>query len=141
LTKARYFDELQDRLHRLTTELPSSGRLAYDSENMLKLKPQVKAIVDGLIKSNAQIYYKFEDYCARVKRKDAKTLEILKDSKVRKTEWLRYLVPDKYLDNIYRRLGNQIISAERVIKGREAKTKNRLANKRIRRRTVLGIME
>jgi len=47
----------------------------------------------------------------------------------------------KYLEDIYRRIGNQIIGAVRVIVGREKKTGNRLARKRIRRRTVLGIME
>jgi hypothetical protein len=108
---------------------------------MRELKPQIKAAADCLIKSNQRLYYRFEDYCSRVKARDAKTLEMLKNSKVKKSDWPRYLVADKYLDDIYRRIGNQIIGSIRVIKGREAKTKNRLANKRIRRRTVLGIME
>jgi hypothetical protein len=139
--KARYFDELQQRLNGLTLALPSSGRLAYDSENMRELKPQIKAAADCLIKSNPRLYYRFEDYCSRVKARDAKTLEMLKNSKIKKSDWPRYLIADKYLDDIYRRIGNQIIGSIRVIRNREAKTKNRLANKRIRRRTVLGIME
>jgi hypothetical protein len=139
--KARHVDELQDRLVRLTRALPPSSRLAYDSENMRELRPQIREIVDCLIKSNGRLYYRFEDYCSRVKRKDADTARMLTDSKVKKSEWPRYMVANKYLDDIYRRIGNQIIGAVRIIKGRESKTKNRLANKRIRRRTVLGVME
>lgn len=139
--KVRYFDELQQRLNSLTLALPSSGRLAYDSENMRELKPQVKEIVNCLVKSNPRLYHRFEDYCAHVKNKDAQTLEMLKSSKIKKTDWPHYLVADKYLDDIYRRIGNQIISAVRVLKNREKKTGNRKANKRIRRSTILGIME
>jgi hypothetical protein len=139
--KARYFDELQKGLTRLTRDLPASGRLAYDSENMRDLKPRIKEIVNLVIKSKGRLYYQFEDYCSRVKAKDAKTLAILKAGKVRESDRPRYLIADKYLDDVYRRLGNQIIGAVRVVKNREKKTGSRLANKRIRRRTVLGIME
>jgi hypothetical protein len=139
--KAGYYDEIQKRLQRLASELPSSGRLSYDSENMRELKPQIKEIVNLVIKSNGRLYHRFEDYCARIKDKDKKTIEILIASKIRKRDYTRYLVADKYLDDIYRRLGNQIIGAVRVIKNCEKKTKNRLANKRIRRRTVLSVME
>jgi hypothetical protein len=139
--KTRYHDELQTRLSGLVADLPAAGRLAYDSENMRPLKPQVKEIANCLIKYNPRLYNRFEDYCVRVKAKDAQTLESLESSKVKESEWPKYLIADKYLDDIYRRIGNQIISAARVLKNREKKTGNRLANTCIRRRTVLGVLE
>lgn len=139
--KARYHDDLQKRLLNLTHSFPSSGRLAYDSENMRDLKPQIKEIVNVLMKSKARLYHGFEDFCSQVKDKDAQTIEMLTRNKIKKSDWPPYLIADKYLDDFYRRIGNQIISAVRVIKNREKKTSNRLANKRIRRRTVLAVME
>jgi len=139
--RARYHDELYRKLARLTNELPVSGRLSYDSENMQELKPQIKEIVDLVIKRNGRLYYSFEDYCARVKDKDRQTLEALKENKIRPADWPRFMVSGKYLEDIYRRLGNQIIGSVRVIKNRERQAKSRLAQKHIRRRTVLDVMQ
>lgn len=139
-SKIRYQTDIQNRLDKLLTALPMDGKLGYDSENMKHLKPQVNKIIDALFKTNKPLYKGFLDYCRQVKRKDADTLTMLKASKIKESEWGKYLIADKYLEDLYRRLGNQIINKVRNIKGKEKLTKNRLANKRIRRRTLANLV-
>lgn len=136
-----HYDNLQRQLQNLAQNLPVEGRLSYDSQNMLSLKPVIKDIVNNVIKSNKSLYSKFEYFCAQVRDRDNNTLEILKSNKVKASECMQYLTADKYLEDIYRRLGNQIITAVRVIRGRERKAKRRLAVKHIRRKTVASLIE
>jgi uncharacterized coiled-coil protein SlyX len=136
----KYRQDLQDLLKSLADSLPKSGRLSYDSQNMAHLKPEVKKIVNCIIKSNKRLYANYENYCTQVKEKDATILKILNNSKIRETEYKHYLVADKYLEDIYRRLGNQVIGAVKVIKDNEKQTRGRLANKHIRRRTIADIL-
>ena len=44
------------------------------------------------------------------------------------------------MDDLYRRLGNQVINSLRVYKGKLKPTKSRLANKRIRRGVRTGLL-
>lgn len=139
-SKKWYHDDLQKMLRQFADILPRIGRVAYDSENMRELRPQVRQIVNNLIKSNSRVYYAFEDFCTQIRNKDAAILKVLKSSKVRESEWPKYMLADKLLDDVYKRLGNQIINAVRFIKNNEVITKNRKANKRQRRKTILAVM-
>lgn len=139
-SKIRYRQDMQERLDRLMTELPPDGKLGYDSENMKHMKPQVNKIIDALIKTNKPAYNAFIDFSRQVNRKDAETLTMLKASKIKESEWYKYLTADKTLKDLYCRLGNQIITKVRSIKKSEKLTKNRLANKRIRRRTLASLV-
>jgi len=136
----RYQTDIQERLDKLLTAMPACGRTSYDSENMKPLKPLVNKIIDGLIKINKPLYEKFNGFSKRANQKDTDTLKMLKASKIDEAEWGGYLVADKYLTDLYRRLGNQIIASVKGIKGNERTTQNRLANKRIRRRTLKSLI-
>ena len=139
-SKLRYRTDLQDRMTRLASTLPVSGRLGYDSASLANLRPQVDAVIDALIKSHNPLYQKFSKFCFRVKRKDSDTLKMLKASKIDEKEWAGYLVGDKYLADIYRRLGNKIIASAKGLKGKEKFTKSRLANKRTKKHTMKNLV-
>lgn len=136
----RYRSDIQNSLKNLLDALPAEGRLGYDSANMRALKPQVKRVIDSLFKINQPLYKGFLNYCNQIKKNDLNTLNILKSNKIPESEWGKYLIADKYLDDVYRRLGNQVINSVRFIKSKEKKVKNSLANKQIRRRTVRELL-
>lgn len=139
-SQIRYQSDIQERLDKLLAALPASGRLSYDSANMKHLQPQVKKIIDSLFKNNRPLYDKFVRFCTQVKQKDADTLNILKANKITEEKWSGYLTAGKTLDDVYRRLGNLVISHVRTAKAKERLTNNRTANKRIRRNTLRSLM-
>ena len=47
---------------------------------------------------------------------------------------------DTYLDDMYRRLGNQVLNYVRIYRRRERPAKGRLARKRIRRKTAVSVL-
>ena len=121
-------------------KLPPSGRISYDSENMRPLKPLIDRIVDTAIKSNRKWYKAFVNFCAEAKKHDGRTREILIRQQIPEVFWDRYMKSDAYLDDLYRRLGNQVLNYVRVYKRREPSAKGRLAKKRIRRKTAVSVL-
>lgn len=47
---------------------------------------------------------------------------------------------DTYLDDMYRRLGNQVLNYVRIYRRRERPAKGRRARKRIRRKTAMSVL-
>ena len=138
-SKIRYQSDIQDGLDKLIAVLPKSGRLSYDSANMEPFKPRINKIIDALIKTSKPLFEKFNAFSRRAKQKDSDTLKMLKSNKVDESEWNKYLVADKYLADLYRRLGNQILTSLKGAKGKERFSKGRLAKKHIRRRTLQNV--
>lgn len=54
--------------------------------------------------------------------------------------WPQYMKSDTYLDDMYRRLGNQVLNYVRIYRRRERPAKRRLARKRIRRKTAVSVL-
>lgn len=123
----RYNNAFQEQILDLVEKLPPSGRISYDSENMRPLKPLIDRIVDTAIKSNRKWYKAFVNFCAEAKKHDGRTREILIRQQIPEVFWDRYMKSDAYLDDLYRRLGNQVLNYVRVYKRREPSAKGRLA--------------
>lgn len=139
-SQIRYNSEFQSLILRLAECLPSEGRLSYDSENMRPLKPLIRQITDVAIKSNKKWHKAFLKFCGEVKKHDDETREMLIRNKVPEKYWDRYLKSETYLDDLYRRMGNQILNYVRVFKKKERPTKSRLARKRIRNKTAFDVI-
>ncbi len=136
----RYNSEFQSLILRLAESLPSEGRLSYDSENMRPLKPLIRQITDVAIKSNKKWHKAFLKFCGEVKKHDNETREMLIRNKVPEKYWNRYLKSETYLDDLYRRMGNQILNYVRVFKKKERSAKSRLARKRMRGKTAFDVL-
>ena len=139
-SQIRYNSEFQSLILRLAESLPSEGRLSYDSENMRPLKPLIRQITDVAIKSNKKWHKAFLKFCGEVKKHDDETREILIRNKVPEKYWNRYLKSETYLDDLYRRMGNQILNYVRVFKKKERSAKSRLARKRMRGKTAFDVL-
>lgn len=139
-SQIRYNSEFQSLILRLAESLPSEGRLSYDSENMRPLKPIIRQITDVAIKSNKKWHKAFIEFCGEVKKLDDETREMLIRNKVPEKYWDRYLKSETYLDDLYRRMGNQILNYVRVYKKKERSAKSRLARKRIRNKTAFDVL-
>ena len=80
------------------------------------------------------------NFCAEAKRHDDRTQEILIRQQIPEVFWPQYMKSDTYLDDMYRRLGNQILNYVRIYRRRERPAKGRLARKRIRRKTAMSVL-
>lgn len=125
---------------RLVQDLPATGRLSYDSEDMRALKPRIRELVDLTIKSSKPFYDAFTHFCGETEKIDRQTRAFLIANKIPEKFWDRYLKADAYLEDMYRRLGNQILNYARVFKKKERPAKGRLAQKRIRKRTAASVL-
>lgn len=136
----RYNSEYRKKLEELLSSMPLTGRISYDSQPMLPLRQNIKYLVDIIIKSDRKLYKAFNKYCAAIKKKDDDTKIMLTANKIRTERWQYYLKSSKYLDDLYRRLGNQVINSIRVFKGSEPKARSRLAQKRIRKNSKTKLL-
>lgn len=136
----RYNNAFQEQILELVENLPPSGRISYDSENMRPLKPLIDKIVDTAIKSNRKWYKAFVNFCAEAKKHDERTREILIRQQIPEVFWSQYMKSDTYLDDMYRRLGNQVLNYVRIYRRHERPAKGRLARKRIRRKTAVSVL-
>lgn len=138
--KRKYDALFREKIIRLIEMLPSEGRLSYDSENMKPLRPVIRKIVDYTIKSRAPLCTAFTNFCCIVNKRDGEICEILIRNHIAEKDWQHYLKADTYLEDIYRRLGNQIINYARVYKRKESKAKGRLCKKRVRQKAVENLL-
>ena len=107
---------------------------------MKPLQPLIKRITDTAIKSNKQWRNAFVEFCGIVKKHDDETREMLIRNKIPEQYWNRYLKSETYLNDLYRRMGNQILNYVRVFKKKERPSKNRLAQKRIQTKTATDVL-
>lgn len=131
-----YERELKKRLLALYRVLPTEGRVSYGSKNLDALRPQVNEIINFIIKHNPNLKKDFDTFCSDLARFDANRKRICEDQKI--DDASKYLISEKYLTDIYRRLGDKVIKAALHIKqkgDREAKKcKTDLAKKRADKR-------
>ena len=136
----RYNREIQTLMLRLLETLPATGRLSYDSKNIEPFRPQIQEIINCVIRSDRNTYESYVNFCRVISDKDKDTIRILSNLKIKHEHWDRFLISDKYMDDLYRRLGNQVLNSLRVYKGKLKPAKSRLANKRIRRGVRAGLI-
>ena len=131
LNKTKYHTQFRHGLSELMGEMPKSGRLGYDSDNMASVRPKLNKLIDCIIKSDKNALQAFTAYNSALQARDIKTREMLVRNKVNEKYWAQYMVADKYLADVYRRLGNQIINAVRVFRQDEIVAHSHIARKRI----------
>lgn len=136
----KYDGQFRERIVRLIERLPEEGRLSYDSENMQHLKSDIKQIVDNAMKTNRKWYKAFTGFCGEVQKRDIEIRTILARNHIPEEHWSNYLNADTYLEDMYRRLGNQILNYARIYKKKEGKAKGRLARKRIKQQTASNLI-
>ena len=93
-------------------QMPKSGRISYDSENMLELKKQVDNITEFLLCGNNQTY---KSYCN------------FQDKLCELNEWQSerdYAISNKYNEDMFRRLGNKNIEIAMQIGRFRDRTRN-----------------
>lgn len=129
-------NQLKRKLLELYRALPTDGRVSYNGLNMVSLRPQIRGIVDFIIKNNAKTKECMTEFGKDLVRRDSSVKEMCARQNI--SDPLPYLVEDKYLEDVYRRLGDKVIKAAMTIKNNEEKErqkcKNNLAKKRVERR-------
>lgn len=120
------------QIKKLVLHLPGTGRLSYDSENIKELRPMIDSIVNLIIQNNKEVSMKFANFSQRIRQRDEEIQKICERMKVDYSDKLLYT---KYIQDLYRRLGNQVLYIAKRIKFEERKlefnTKKRLIQKRI----------
>lgn len=129
-----YSKEIQREMRELKFMLPLTGRLQYDSENMVNVRPQINYIVDKYVQSNPYLLDEFNKFLDYANEKDILIAEMCKKSKVNPED---YLLKAKLKQDLYRRLGNQVLRSldyltthEKIL---DSKSKGFVTKKRIQK--------
>lgn len=138
-----YERELKKRLLALYRALPLDGRVSYGSKNMDALRSHVNDIVNFIIKNNPNLKMDFDTICSDLARFDANRKRICEEQKIEDPS--KYLISEKYITDIYRRLGDKVIKAALHIKqkgDREVKKcKTELAKKHTEKRHRVYLLD
>lgn len=122
-------------LKKILLLIPTTGRVSYDSENMMFLKNDINHLVDLIIKQDQKTNAVFRTYLTLLQEKDASIRRMCEKHKIDPRKVVLY---DKYLSDLYRRLGNltirNIININYNLNHYDIEVKSRLAKKRIQRR-------
>jgi len=105
--------EIADMMNNLLYELPKTGRLQYDSENLAAARPFIDRITKCVISNDARLYEQVENFFILVRNKDDTTRRICKDTK---TDPTRHLLFEKYKRDMYRRFGNTVLDCVNAIR-------------------------
>ena len=104
--KSTLLPKIGRKLDLLSKQLPESGHLWYDDENMFKLKNDVDNITACMLKQQKEMCIKTLEYESQLRQHDIEIARICKENKMKSSKYLLY---DKYKDDLYRRLGNIVI--------------------------------
>lgn len=134
--------DLFKNVKNLMLQVPLSGRISYDSENMQKLKPLVDEITNKIIKQDESVLSKFKQFMGVLGDKEKEIKALCENNK---TQYEKYSLINKYTKDIYRRIGDQIIYNLKMIKIRQhqmnAQTVNRLIKKRIEKSKLKALIK
>lgn len=137
LSNKRIRGEIVSKMKKIIILLPASGRLAYDSDNMMFVKNKINNLVDNIIKQDDIVCATYRTFLTLLREKDESIKRMCEASKINPNKVVLY---DKYTQDLYRRLGNQtiksILKIRNEMKMLEYSTNNRLAKKRIQRRKM-----
>jgi len=97
--------KLKRKLIELSRKLPA-GRIAYNSLNMVDLVPLVDDITNLIIDSNSVLANEFKKLRDDLALKDREITNICKSQNVEPDD---YLLRNKFLSDLYRRVGNKVI--------------------------------
>lgn len=127
--------EVLKEMKRIIVLLPNSGRVSYDSDNMMFLKNKIDNLTDLILKQNPNTNAVFRTFLTLLAEKDKSIRRMCEASKINPEKVVLF---EKYKSDLYRRLGNvviqSIIQTSRDMKKFEYATKNKLALKRIQKK-------
>lgn len=127
---------LRKKLLELYRAMPTEGRVGYNTLNMAPLRGQVKDIVNFIVKANPAVKREFDRFTSDCAAHDDNVKAICARQKIKNPT--DYLKEDTYIEDVYRRLGDQVIQAALAIKRKEARErklcKSDLAKKRVEKR-------
>ncbi len=123
---------MMSKIKQLVHIFPKTGRLSYDSEDMKYFRPKIDNVVNLIIANNDDLKKKFKSFESALRDRDKEIMEICKRMKSKYENKLLY---EKYMKDIYRRLGNQVLYVVKQMLIQENKmnyeVKKRLTQKRI----------
>lgn len=115
--------------------VPIKGRISYDSENMRVYQPQINKIIRAIIKSDKEVYEKYQEFDRILTKRDNELMRVYSQLKLDFTD---KLLRDKCIKDLYRRLGNIVLKNVKQIRKDQLKTEretnNRLVRKHIEKR-------
>ena len=127
--------EYGKKMKELILLIPTTGRISYDSDNMLFMKNKINYLVDLIIKQDKKVNATYETFMTFLLDKDSSIKRMCKSYKINPE---KVVFMEKYKTDMYRRLGNIVIKnaidIRTQLKRLDFQTNNRLAQKRIRRR-------
>ncbi len=139
--ETRYRTEFRGGLKELMYVLPKSGRLSYDSQNIEPFKEQINKLVDIAIKADETTLKAFENFCQQLQINDQQSKDMLARNKIDGRFWSGYLKTEKYLNDLYRRLGNQVLNSVRVFKRNEGVAHNKILQKRVQKANEIKMLD
>ncbi len=113
-----FLDDLQD----LANQIPSTGRLGYDSENMKFLKPLIDRITTKLIQNSPELKKQYFDYKKYLSERKKKLENIYSNNNIKKSDKLDKYILDR-IDDLRIKLGNITIRTAQSIKKFSEKVK------------------
>ncbi len=125
------------RVLKVLSSMPKRGRVSYASENMKDLIDDIDSLSNIVISLDQNTTNAFNKYLKEIHLHD---LSIYENLRPYKEHIDKYLLAEKYKEDLYRRLGNVVIDA--LIKARDknilldVQAKSRLAKKRIKRKVL-----
>lgn len=134
--------EFNKKMKQVISLIPKTGRISYDSENMIFMKNKIDYLVDLIIKQDEKTYAVYHTFMSMLLDKDESVKRMCEASKMPTAKVLLY---DKYEKDMYRRLGNivikELLEARTQMKNLEFKTTNRLIKKRINKSKTAYLLD
>lgn len=113
----------------LYEQIPKTGRISYKSENMASVRKLADEITTYMLKTNPVLKSEYEIFRYELMRRDEQIREFCRKQKIPNEE--DFLVADKTVNDLYRRLGNKVIERALELK-RKFKKAERTASGRKR---------
>lgn len=112
--------KLSALLTRLYEQIPSTGRIGYDSDNMAPVRKLVDEITTHMLKTNPALKDEYVLFRYELMRRDEQIREFCRKQKIPNEQ--DYLVADKTVNDLYRRLGNKVIQRALELKRKRRKS-------------------
>ena len=106
-------------LTRLYEQIPATGRIGYDSENMASVRKLTDEITTYILKTNPVLKDEYALFRYELMRRDEQIREFCLKQKIPNVD--DYLVADKTVNDLYRRLGNKVIQRALELKRKRRK--------------------
>lgn len=111
--------KLSALLTQLYEQIPKTGRIGYDSENMTSVRTLADEITTHMLKTNPILKNEYALFRYELMRRDEQIRAFCRKQKIPNEE--DYLVADKTVNDLYRRLGNKVIQRALELKRKRKK--------------------